>query len=457
MTPLSRRSFLAKSAVATAGLATLGHQTNARVAPGNRHHPLDGIEPDNIKITDITVTPLSYVDRSLNLWRHVRYIVWKTDAALVRIYTNQGVIGIGEANPYAGPDRIKKFTEEVLKPMLVGKNPFDVLRRPPNLEDARTRWAAKYPESGYGNRIPTASWAGLDNALWDIIGKVKNKPVYELLSVDGNSQPRIRMYASGGVEHEWYNNGEEFLITEALRYQAMGFDAFKLRTGTEWAYSNMTLEKYMPIMERLSEAVGPDFRLIHETMGPTGVSLDRVVDEFCPLLDDLGFHWFEDPMGGMEGYARIAKKLKHLPVSGGAGMLTAEDNLPWVESGAFEIVQADCNTCGITEAWRISRQADAFGLPHCPHNWHGGLTTMSNAHLVAAIPNRHMLEINMTFNPLKDAVFKDPLVVKNGWIELNDKPGYGVEVIDNIEKKFPWNPGNYKLPRRFQRDNTGMK
>jgi galactonate dehydratase len=120
-------------------------------------------------------------------------------------------------------------------------------------------------------------------------------------------------------------------------------------------------------------------------------------------------------------------------------------------------VQADCNTCGITEAWRISRQADRHGLPHCPHNWHGGLTTMSNAHLVAAIPNRHMLEINMTFNPLKDAVFKDPMVVKNGWIELNDKSGYGVEVIDNIEKKFPWNPGNYSLPRRFQRENSAMR
>ena len=82
---------------------------------------------------------------------------------------------------------------------------------------------------------------------------------------------------------------------------------------------------------------------------------------------------------------------------------------------------------------------------------------MSNAHLVAAIPNRHMLEINMTFNPLKDAVFKDPMVVKNGWIELNDKPGYGLEVIDDIEKKFPFDSGNYTLPRRFQRSNPIMK
>jgi L-alanine-DL-glutamate epimerase-like enolase superfamily enzyme len=456
MTPLSRRSFLTKT-VAAAGFAAIGKQSMGMIAPENRHHPLDGIDSEKITITDVTVTPLSYVDNTRNLWRHLSYIVWKTDAVLCRIYTNQGIIGIGEANPYAGPDRIKEYTEEVLKPMLVGKNPFDVVRKPPNLEEPSRKWAAKYPESGYASRISSASWAGLDNTLWDIIGKVKNKPVYELLSVDGNPQPRIRMYASGGVEHEWYNNGEEFLITETLRYQAMGFDAFKLRTGTDWPYSNMTLKKYMPIMEHLREAVGPDFRLIHETMSPTGVSLDQIINEFCPLLDDLKFHWFEDPMPGIEAFIEVANKLKHLPVSGGAGMLNVEHNKEWVQRGAFEIVQADCNTCGITEAWKISRQADSFGRTHCPHNWHGGLTTMSNAHLVAAIPNRHMLEINMTFNPLKDAVFKDPMVVKNGWIELNDKPGYGLEVIDDIEKKFPFDSGNYTLPRRFQRSNPIMK
>ena len=366
MSALSRRSFLAKSAVAASALAAFGPQANAMLAPENRPHPLDGIDSENIRITDITVTPLSYVDRSLNLWRHIKYIVWKTDACLCRVYTNQGIVGIGEANPYAGPDRIQKFCEEVLKPMLVGKNPFDVVRNPPDWASYADVWAKKYQESGYGGRIPVSAWAGFDNALWDVIGKAKNKPVYELLSVDGKPETRIRMYASGGVEHEWYNNGEEFLITEALRYQAMGFDAFKLRTGTDWAYSNMTLEKYMPIMERLSDAVGPDFKLIHETMGPTGVSLERVINEFCPLLDDLRFHWFEDPLGGMEGYAQIAKKLKHLPVSGGASRLTTEENLPWVESGAYEIVQADANTCGLTEAWRISRQADAFGLPPLP-------------------------------------------------------------------------------------------
>ena len=71
---------------------------------------------------------------------------------------------------------------------------------------------------------------------------------------------------------------------------------------------------------------------------------------------------------------------------------------------------------------------------------------MVNAHFVAGIPNRHMLELNQTFNPLKEDVFKEPLIVKNGYMDLPDKPGYGVEVIDDIGKKFPFVPGSYQRP-----------
>jgi len=427
MKKLTRRSFLEKTTVA--GLATLASHAHSKSHAAEKTHPLDGIERENIRITDITVTPLSYVDPTGNLWRHGSRMIWKSDAAPCRIYTNQGIIGIGEGTPYASPDKIKAYTETVLKPMLIGKNPWDAVRM-------RQVDASHF--------VHTASWAGVDVALWDIIGRVKNKPVYELLSVDGNPQPRLHMYASGGVEHEWYNKGADFLVTEAVRYQALGFDAFKLRRGTDWKFSNMTFNKYEPILRRLREAVGPDFKLMHEIIGGTGMPTEQVVNEFCPLLDELNFHWFEMPVPGMDNYIRIAKKLKKVKVSGGETHRTLAQTKPWIESGAIEIVQTDCNVTGLTENWLISRLADGHGIQHCPHNWHGGLTTIGNAHLVAAIPNRHMLETNMTFNPLKEAIFKDPLVVKNGWMDLPDKPGYGVELIENVEKKFPYTPGDFR-------------
>ena len=199
------------------------------------------------------------------------------------MFTNQKIVGIGDRSPYARAQLIKKYAEEVIKPALIGKNPFDV----------------EFLECGgqdyNGHTTPisaeTAAWAGVDSALWNIIGRAKNMPVYKLLATDYEPNTHIRTYDSGGTLHEWYYYGAETLIEEALRYKEEGFTAFKLRCGPDWKYSNMTLKKYMPVMRRLRGVIGPDFDLMHESVGGTGMTLDEVLGGFCQLLDELKFHW----------------------------------------------------------------------------------------------------------------------------------------------------------------------
>ena len=164
------------------------------------------------------------------------------------------------------------------------------------------------------------------------------------------------------------------------------------------------------------------------------------------MLDELKFHWFEQPLGGMADYIAVKHALKTVSVSGGEGDRTRFDIKPWIDSNALDIVQTDSNVTGISENWHIARMAHVRGKYHCPHNWHGGLTTMANAHLVASSPSRHMLELNQTYNPLKEEIFKDPLVVKKGYMDLPDRPGFGVELIADVEKKFPWAPGDFQRP-----------
>ncbi|MBL8291169.1 MAG: hypothetical protein JNN08_05005 [Bryobacterales bacterium] len=86
------------------------------------------------------------------------------------------------------------------------------------------------------------------------------------------------------------------------------------------------------------------------------------------------------------------------------------------------------------------------GLPCCPHNWHGGLSTMANAALVAAIPNRLLLELNQTYNPFKEELFEDPLVVRKGYLDLPRRPGFGMKVRAGVAAKFPYLPGTYWKP-----------
>ncbi len=442
---MTRRTFLGFTTAASGAFYlgnTLGCGTPAPEKPvtkKTRSHPLDGIEREDIKITDIKVTPLCYVPPDKKyMWLTGNNITWKTEAAPCEVFTNKGIVGIGEGSPYAGAQLIKKYAEEVIKPALIGKNPFDVEFLACGGQDYNGHTTSISAE--------TAAWAGVDTALWDIIGKVKNVPVYNLLATDYEPNTHLRTYASGGDLHEWYNNGAETLIEEALRYKEMGFTAFKFRCGTDWKYSNMTLKKYIPVMRRLREAVGPDFDLIHEGVGSTGMTLDEVLEEFCPLLEELKFHFFEQPMGGIEEYIKIKEALPTVMVSGGESDVNRFQIKEWIDRDALDIVQTDNSWTGISEGWHIAHMAHLFGKRFCPHNWHGGLTIMGNAYLAAGIPNQHMLEYNANFNPLKDEVFKEPLVVKNGYMDLPNKPGYGLELAPDLAKKFPWVPGDARKP-----------
>lgn len=416
---LTRRSFLAATAAASAGAAT------------RWSHPLAGIRRENLKITDVRVTILSYELKDKS-WITSTMLIWKADAVLVEVFTDQGIVGIGESSPYAGPEFLKKTIEESIKPTLLGKNPFDV-------EHLTAGWA--------GPRPNYAVWAGVDAACWDIIGKASRKPVYALLAAGSEPQPHIRMYASGGVEYAWYDRPEA-LIEEAVRHKEEGYTAFKFRIGSEWKNSGMTMKKYIPWVRKLREAVGPRMDLMQESN--MRLTLEECLD-LCPVLEELGFLWFEEPVrayepGALENHLRIKQALRKVKISGGESRGNRFEFKEWIDRGAYGIVQPDCNVTGITEAWHIARIAHLQGLPCCPHNWHGGLTTMANAAFVAAIPNRLVLELNQTFNPFKEELFKDPLVVRNGYMDLPRKPGFGMELKGGIAARFPYLPGSYWKP-----------
>jgi L-alanine-DL-glutamate epimerase-like enolase superfamily enzyme len=430
MTNHSRRSFLGLAAA----LPTLAaSETNRQRAGSERRlHPLDGIRRENITIRDVKVTLMSYELPRNKQWITGTWLAWKTDAVLVQVITDQGIVGMGESSPYGGPEDIKKFIEEFVRPAIIGKNPFDV----------------EYLACGWGGAHPNyAAWAGVDAALWDVIGKAKNMPVYKLLATDNEPNAHIRMYASGGVEYAWYKRPED-LIDEAVRHKDEGYTAFKFRLGTEWKNCGMTLKKYVPYLYKLREAVGPKFDLMQESN--MRLTLEESL-ELCPVLEELKFLWFEEPVdarreGAIEGYIRIKGALPTVMVSGGETLGTRFDFKPWIDRDAYDIVQPDCNLVGVTEAWHIDHVGNLRKKYCCPHNWHGGLTTMANAALVAAIPNRLVLELNQTYNPFKEEIFKEPLLVKKGYMDLPSKPGFGVEVKEDVVKEFPYLPGSYSRP-----------
>ena len=116
----------------------------------------------------------------------------------------------------------------------------------------------------------------------------------------------------------------------------------------------------------------------------------------------------------IDNYLAIKKALRTVKISGGDTVATRAELVEWMDSGAYDIIQPGCDDAGVTECWYRARMGVTRGKLICLHNWQDGLVCVANAHLMAAVPNRFMLESNMTPNPLKEGLFKEWFGAKNG-------------------------------------------
>jgi L-alanine-DL-glutamate epimerase-like enolase superfamily enzyme len=437
----TRRKFL-KSAAAITGSSVLTGLTGCAPKEGKKSgvsdtliHPLNGIKREKIKITDIRVMLLSYQLKPEELWTDAddNGIIWQTSSVITEVFTDAGIVGIGGASRYNGPEEMKEYTEKVIKPILIGKNPFDV--------DILTGGIA-----GGGSR---GAWAAVDVALWDIIGKAKGLPLYKILAFDTEPKTHLRVYASGG-EFTWRKDsqftdiGPESHIKQALNHKKQGYTAFKFRMGGGFGKLGITMKDYIPHLYKIREAVGPDFDLIQEAN--TRWSVEQCL-EICPVLEELKFLWFEEPTKRViDDYLKIKQALTTVKISGGEGRNNRYQLADWIDSGAYDIIQSGCDDAGMTENWYIARMAHTRERLFTGHNWQDGLITVANAHLLAAIPNRFLLETNMTPNPLKEGLFKEKLTVKDGYLDVPDKPGLGVELIEGLAEQYPYIPGRWNKP-----------
>lgn len=381
-----------------------------------------------MKITNLQTLCLSCPHEPERQWFTARYRTLKADGAIVIVETDEGVRGIGEACAYGVPPRIR---EEVarLAPLLLGRDPLD---------------PAVNPRPVGGNPPFDTAVAGIDAALWDIRGKVAGKRVAELLADPGQTPlSRVRLYASSGCRYDWENRPES-VVDEALGYAEEGYTAYKMRLGTEWSWAGVTVERFLDLMHQVVEAVGDRMEVMVD--GNQRLSLEEALT-MARGLDALGCAWFEEPIpqADIEGYARLNQAVA-MPITGGEQFTTVEQYEPYFAHGAYAIVQADGGWCGLTEGMRIARRAHEFGVGMCPHNWHNGLMTWANAHLVAALPEPKVLELNMIQGPLQWEILRDPPAIREGYLELPEAPGLGAELAEDLEKRFPYLEGPYGVP-----------
>jgi galactonate dehydratase len=356
----------------------------------------------------------------------------------VKVETDEGIYGWGEAYTQADRDRSIEITVQQLRRYLIGRSPFDIKHF---TFMAYTDFATRR-----GSMEFYCAVSGIEHALWDIAGKATGQPVYNLLG--GAARTQIRVYANG-----WGGGGSlDTLVGAAKGVVARGFTALKFDPfPNPWrAYisrrdEDMAVERVAAVRE----AVGPDIEIlveVHRRLAPMhAVRVARRMEPYRPF-------WYEEPVSSrdMAGLAEARREI-NLPIVTGEELYTKAEFREVFEQRAADIINPDvCNCGGILELREIAAMAEVYHVVVSPHNYNStAIGLAATVHAAAGMPNFLITEYFVNFEDVGKAI-ATPLVPVNGVIKLPTTPGLGVEINEDALAHYAYQ----EFPRRNLRQPT---
>lgn len=368
-----------------------------------------------MKIVEVKAIPLSSPLK--NMPRRGMGQPVKKDAVIVRVRSEDGIVGYGHAHDSLNPIVTAELVNANLAPIVVGQDGMAV-------EDI---WPLIYAKQGQthtpGNALYCAQ-SGVDMALWDLRGKALGQPVYRLL---GGSRKKIRAYCGGA---SFGYKSVEALIDEAQRYVAQGYTAFKLRLGD-------TVENDIRRVQAVRTAISSTVDIMVDINTRYGwTDFQRAL----PALEECKVFWVEEPFppDAVGDFAKVNATTR-LPIAAGENHYLRYQARQLLETGAIDIIQSDPSKCGgITECKKIADMASAFRRAFAPHNATSGVVAAACVHLLCAAQNALVYEADLSpTNPFRDELVIGAPAIIDGYVEPNDKPGLGIEVDESLFAKYP--------------------
>lgn len=361
----------------------------------------------------------------------------------VKLETNAGVVGWGEATLEGKAAAVMACVED-FKEHILGADPMMV----------EHHWQSMYVHSFYrAGPVIGSAISGIDQALWDIRGKLLGLPVYKLLG--GPVDPR-------GVRGYYHMRGTTL---EELREQRQiakseGITCFKggIPGYYEWIDTSAKIRNAVKAMERLREGLGPDIDIGVDFHAKTSPSVATVlVKEVEPL--NLLFVEEPCPPENVKAMARISAR-STTPIATGERLIASYGCRELIEAGVVDILQPDINHCGgITALWKIGAMAELAGISMAPHACEGPIGGLATLHVDAAMPNFLVQEICSGVKPeMKEKVWEEwlgfpAMRMVNGRFPLPEKPGLGFELNEDKLKKYPFG-GTRAMARVFHEDGS---
>ena len=371
-----------------------------------------------MKITKITAVPISFrIPEGGNVTLGIGRAV-KRDAVLVRVDTDEGITGWGEAHHGRCPGAIAKLIDTTLADIVVGMDAGDIVGV----------WSRVYrmqlASHGLGSGSAMAL-SGLDIALWDIKGKALGQPLYRILG----GAPRPSPAYAGGISLGWQDPAS--LAEEALRYVAQGYRAVKLRVGDSPA-------RDIPRVRAVREAVGDDIAIMVDAN--TGYTLGDV-RRVMPVYEELAVEWLEEPFPphDLRDY-REARALGTVPLAAGENHVMRYDFMQMLEEGAITVPQPDVSkTGGLTETLRIAALVSTVKMNCNPHTSLTSINMAASIHLLCAIDNPGYYEGDCApHNPFRNRVGGTVGTLDaNGCVWPTQGPGLGLEIDEEFIAAHP--------------------
>ena len=372
-----------------------------------------------MRITKLEAIPISFpVPENKSVRLGIGKSV-KRDSVLVRVETDDGVVGWGEAHHGRAPGAIARLIDTTMRELIINHDALDI----------NGIWSKVYKMQISSHGMGAASvlaLSGIDLALWDIRSQFMQQPLYRLL---GGAPRKIKAYA-GGIALGWQDINS--LADEALEHIANGYRALKLRVGD-------TAEKDIARVQAVRKAVGPDIDILVDAN--TNYTLQDI-RKVMPSFDEAGVSWLEEPFPPQDRKAyELARTLGRVPFAAGENHYTRYEFATLLDDGNVQFIQPDLSKAGgITESLRIAAMASAYKLTINPHTSATAINMGNTIHFLSAIDNPGYFEGDVTsLNPFRDEMMDKPAyqLDKDGCVSPYEGIGIGMKINLDFVKAHP--------------------